>query len=123
MPKQVYILLIVMLGVFMTPVLSYACGTGSVKTEKSCCKKGTSQSVKMDCCETKQAHKDNSDEGCHGDCKNPYCNCPALNFSTTLSYISDSNGNISFFERQSIYHEETSTSSGFHSIWIPPKIG
>jgi hypothetical protein len=32
-----------MLGFFLTPTLTYACGKSAEKTEKSCCKKETSK--------------------------------------------------------------------------------
>ena len=62
MTRQISILLIVMLGFFLTPTLTYACGKPAEKTEKSCCKKETSKTEKKDCCES-HSQKDKNDEG------------------------------------------------------------
>ncbi|MBL0303766.1 MAG: hypothetical protein IPQ23_19045 [Cytophagaceae bacterium] len=44
MTKKFHILLIILtLGIFATPTLTYACGTKSDQTEKSCCKKSETE--------------------------------------------------------------------------------
>lgn len=111
-----------MLGFFLTPTLTYACGTNTEKTEKSCCEKGTSKTDKKDCCKKDHSQKDKNDDGCGGKCKNPSCHCPTLNFTIALPFVSELKHRISFVEKQSILYTETYISSGFHSIWLPPKI-
>ena len=122
MKKQLHILIIILtLGFFLSPTLSYACGT---KTEKSCCKKEkTSKTEKKDCCNNKQSKdKDNS---CGGKCG--YSNCTSstsVNCSLIECYeIEFKNNNLDFSEEKSkFYHSENLISSGFTSIWLPPKI-
>ncbi|MBP7642689.1 MAG: hypothetical protein KA767_05085 [Saprospiraceae bacterium] len=121
MTRQI-ILLIVMLGFFLTPTLTYACGKPAEKTEKSCCEKGVSISDKKDCCKT-HSENDNNNDGCEGKCGHPSCHCPITPLTIALPFVSKEKHNFYFVEKQSIPYTETYTSSGFCSIWLPPKIG
>ena len=98
-----------MLGFFLTPTLTYACGKPAEKTEKACCKKETSQTEKKDCCKS-HSQKDKNDDCCGGKCKNPSCHCPTAPHNIFLGKVT-------------IAYTETYISSGFRSIWLPPKIG
>lgn len=122
MTRQISILLIVMLGFFLTPTLTYACGKSAEKTEKSCCKNETSKSEKKDCCKS-HSQNDKNDDGCGGKCKNPSCHCPTTPPTIALPFVSKEKQNILFIEKQNIPYTETYISSGFLSIWLPPKIG
>ena len=123
MKKRLRIIIIILtLGFFMLPTLSYACGT---KTEKSCCKKETtSKTEKKDCCNGKQSKdKDNS---CGGKCGHSNCTSSStVNFSMISTYeINFKNNSFDFSEEKSkFYHSKTCISSGFYSIWLIPKIG
>ena len=63
MKKRLHIIIIILtLGFFLLPTLSYACGT---KSEKACCKNETSsKKEKKDCCNNK--HSKDKDKGCGG---------------------------------------------------------
>ena len=121
MKKRLYILIIILtLGIFTVPTLSYACGT---KTEKSCCtKKTTSKIEKKDCCKNKQSKEE--DNSCGGKCGHSNCTASTVNLSLISSYeIEFKNNNFDFFtKKQNFYHSETFISSGFTSVWLPPKI-
>lgn len=123
MKKRLHIIIIILtLGFFMLPTLSYACGT---KTEKSCCKKETtSKTEKKDCCNGKQSKdKDNS---CEGKCGHSNCTSSStVNFSIISTYeINFKNNSFDFSEEKSkFYHSKTFITSGFYSIWLIPKIG
>ncbi|WP_160373183.1 hypothetical protein [Flavobacterium hydrocarbonoxydans] len=119
------IIIILTLGFFMLPTSSYACGT---KTEKSCCKKETTKksekkSEKKDCCKNKDSKdKHNS---CGGKCGHSNCTpSTSVNFSIISFYeINFKNNSFDFSEEKSkFYHSKTFISSGFHSIWLIPKI-
>lgn len=121
MKKRLHILIILLtLGFFLSPTLSYACGT---KTEKSCCKKETtSKTEKKDCCKKKQSEdKDNS---CGGKCGHSNCTSSTINFSVILLYeIEFKNNNFSFSpEKQNFYYSKSFISSGYSTVWLPPKI-
>lgn len=122
MKKRLHLLIIILtLGIFTVPTLSYACVT---KTEKSCCaKKTTSKIDKNDCCKNKQS-KD-QDNSCGGKCGHSNCtSSTSINFSTISFYeIEFKNNNFDFStEKSKFYHSETFIASGFTSVWLPPKI-
>ena len=94
-----------MLGFFLTPTLTYACGKSAEKTEKSCCKNETSKSDKKDCY------------------KNPSCHCPTAPLTIALPFVTEMKYHNIFLEKVTIAYTETYISSGFRSIWLPPKIG
>jgi hypothetical protein len=110
-----------MLGFFLLPALGYACGT---KSEKSCCKKEiSSKTEKKDCCKNKQSKE--KDNNCGGKCGHSNCtSSTSVNFSIISFYeIEFKNNNFDFsVEKSKFYHSETFISSGFTSVWLPPKI-
>jgi hypothetical protein len=120
--KRLHILIIILtLGFFLSPTLSYACGT---KTEKSCCKKETtSKTEKKDCCNSRNSKdKDNS---CGGKCGHSNCtSSTSINFSLISTFEIDFNSiNLDFSsEKQKFYNTKTFISSGFSSVWLIPKI-
>lgn len=121
MKKQLRTIIIILtLGFFMLPTLSYACGT---KSESGCCKKETtSKTEKKDCCKNKQSKdKDNS---CGGKCGHSNCTSSSVNLSIISLYEIEFKNNIFDFsiEKPKFYHSETFISSGFTSVWLPPKI-
>ncbi|HRP91094.1 MAG TPA: hypothetical protein PKX92_13770 [Edaphocola sp.] len=121
MTRQISILLIVMLGFFLTPTLTYACGKPAEKTEKSCCKKETSQTEKKDCCKS-HSQDDKNDDDCNGQCGNHSCHCPTINITIALPFFPELNHSVFYAEKLSFFYTETHISSGFRSIWQPPKI-
>lgn len=121
MKKRLHILIIILtIGFFLLPTLNYACGT---KPEKSCCKKErTSKTEKKDCCQGK--HSKDKDNSCGGKCGHSNCTTSTVNFSLISFYeIEFKNINFDFSCKKSkFYHSETLISSGFTSVWLPPKI-
>jgi hypothetical protein len=120
--KRLHILIIILtLGLFLSPTLSYACET---KTEKSCCKKETtSKTEKKDCCNGRNSKdKDNS---CGGKCGHSNCTSSAsINFILISTFEIDFNStNFDFSsEKQKFYNSKTFISSGFSSVWLIPKL-
>ena len=112
-------ILILTIGLFL-PTSGYACGT---KIEKSCCKKEiSSKTEKKDCCKNKQSKdKDNS---CGGKCGHSNCTTSSVTFSLiSFNEIQFKNNNFDFsIEKPKFYHSKTFISSGFTSVWLPPKI-
>lgn len=122
MTKQIYILLIVVFGFLLTPTPTYACGKSHTKTEKTCCDKKTSQTKKNDCCKKEHSQSNHDNDGCGGKCGHSSCHCSGVNIAIALPFVSELKHTISFSEKQSILYTETYISSGFRSIWLPPKI-
>lgn len=127
MTKKFHILLIILtLGFVATPTLTYACGTNSTKSEKSCCKKDKSdKGEKKDCCKKNKSKKDTSDDGCDGKCNHKSCTCSTTHFAFNLPFSSEIKIKVFFDESKKLkfYENETYLSSGFYSIWTPPNIG
>jgi len=127
MTKKFLILLIILtLGFFATPTLTYACGTKSTKTERSCCKKSeTEKSNKNDCCKNHRSKNGKNDGGCGGKCNHKSCSCPTTNFAFALPFWTEIKVKIYFAESEKIknYYNENYLSDGFVSIWTPPNIG
>ena len=124
MAKKFHILLIILiLGFFATPTLTYACATKSDKTEKSCCKKDKSD--KKDCCKNHKSKNDKNDDGCVEKCKHPSCSCPVVNFAFNLPFSTGFKTKTCFSEGKKVksYYNETYHSFGFGYIWTPPNIG
>ncbi|HFG0566974.1 hypothetical protein [Flavobacterium psychrophilum] len=122
MKKRLHIIIIILtLGFFLSPTLSYACGT---KTEKSCCKKETtSKTEKKDCCKGK--HSKDEDKSCGGKCGHSNCtSSTSINFSLISFYeIEFKNNSFDFSaEKPKFHHSKTFISSGFTTVWLPPKI-
>jgi hypothetical protein len=124
MTKKFHIVLVmVVMGFFLTPALTYACG---MKSEKSCCNKEiSSKGDKKDCCKKDNDSKDKShDGGCNGKCGHSNCTTSSVQFSLAFFEIKFKNNNFDFSEKEQNYiHSETNLSSGFFSIWLIPKIG
>ena len=124
MTKKFHIvLLMVVMGFFLTPGSIYACG---MKSEKSCCKKEiSSKGDKKDCCKNDNDSKNKSHDGsCNGKCGHSNCTTSSVQFSLAFFEIKFKNNNFDFSEKKQNYiHSETNLSSDFFSIWLIPKIG
>ncbi|WP_395046160.1 hypothetical protein [Flavobacterium sp.] len=121
--KKFHILLIVVLGFFLMPAVTFACENNSSKHSSS---KETSSKMDKDDCYNNDGHsKTKNHEGCGGKCSHSKCGC-ASSCNTSVS-INELNFNRNIFnlftEKQNFYNYETSISSGFNSLWLIPKIG
>lgn len=115
-------------GLFLVPIEVSACVTSHtnhpkeiIKVEKSCCDDSSDghhnkQSCKKDCC------KDNAgDSGCSGNCGHNSCHSSSPTY--LIHGIQDSQKALLFGDKKSFpLYKQSYYSSGFHSIWQPPKI-
>jgi len=107
-------------------MVSYACGTKSGKTEKSCCEKNKSDKTdKKDCCKNRHSKNNNNNDGCEGKCKDASCSCPTVHFAFNLPCPTEISLKKRFAESKKIkfYDNDPCLSDGFYSIWTPPNIG
>ena len=121
MKNSLHILIIILtIGFFMAPTVSYACGT---KVEKECCSKVISSNTEMKYCCSNKDSKD-KDNSCEGKCGHSNCTTSTVILSIiSLNEIEFKSNNFDFSnERKEFYHSETFISSGFTSIWLIPKI-
>lgn len=122
MSKNLYILLLVVLGFFMSPTTAMACNQ---KGEMTCCaKKSTAKKEKKDCCSKKQSSKKESHDGCNGACKNITCGGSFVYLGMTNGIQLEFNNPLFDFstKKQNFYYSNIFVSSGYKSIWLPPKI-
>jgi hypothetical protein len=127
MTKKFHLLLIILtIGFFATPTLTYACGTKTTQTEKSCCKKAENEKDnKKDCCKESNSKSDKNNKGCDGKCGHSSCSCPSSNCAFVLSFWTTPRTKTYFVESKKIknHYNENYLSDGFISIWKPPNIG
>lgn len=105
------------------PALATAC---EMKSEKPCCNKEISSNAdEKECCKKNNDSKDKSHQGsCDGNCGHSNCTTSSVQFSVAFFEIKFKNLNFNFSEKeQNYFNSETNISSGFHSIWLIPKIG
>jgi exopolysaccharide biosynthesis protein len=127
MTKKFHIVfLLFTIGFFLIPALTYSC---EMSSKKSCCNKEmtSSDNKKMDCCKNSN-HSKNKDKdhdgGCNGKCGHSNCTTSTVKSSLAFFEIKFKNNNYDFSEKeQNYFNSETNISSGFHSIWLIPKIG
>ena len=129
MSSKIYILVVVTIGFFMIPSISFACGSGcsSKKTESkesfNSEKHSKHQATENGCCNNKNQSK--NDNGCSGKCKHNSCNCITPVLSLILPSFSELTINHFDFshKKKSFTFEKSNASSGFYYIWTPPNIG
>lgn len=119
--NKFHILVIVILGFFLMPTVTFACGSHS---EKDSCNKETSANTeKMDCCKNDNHSKNKKSDGCNGKCGHSNCVTTSTQFSVVFFEIQFNNSNFAFSEKKSNYfNSEDNLSSGFSSLWLIPKI-
>ncbi|MBX9448593.1 MAG: hypothetical protein KL787_02240 [Taibaiella sp.] len=121
---HISILTLFFLGFFLMPNQSYACSKKSTQTEQSSCSKEKSKkSEHKKGCKGKSCKKCKSDN-CGGGCSHSSCRCGASITSLSLPVIIELKAKNQFAasKKQKFGFKEAYYSSGFFSIWLPPKI-
>lgn len=117
MNSKIYILLLLVFSFLLGPTQSYA---AAMPAEMACCK---DSSTEMSCCkDSSSSSKDDMD--CGSSCENSSCVCPVISISPKV-LTSESENDIlylAFDKKQTYHYAEILISSGFRSIWLPPKI-
>ncbi len=122
MSKNLYILLLVVTGFLLSPTTTMACNQ---KGEMTCCaKKSISKKEKKECCSNKESSKKESHEGCNGACKSITCSSSFIYLGMINGIQLDLNNTLFGFytKKQHFYYSNIFISSGYKSIWLPPKI-
>jgi hypothetical protein len=121
--NKIYLIVFVLLGFFLMPGTTYACGSGS---DNHSCKMEMSSKTKMkDCCSKKSNSKESKDKGCSGKCGQSMCSVSSVNIGITSSIQYEIlNTAFSFSEKkQNFSHAISFPSDGYVSLWLIPKIG
>jgi len=125
--KNVCLIVLIIFGFFMMPEVTFACNSHSEK--KSCDKTASAKTEKMnccnmDCCKNDSHSKKNNHSGCNGKCGHYNCITTSTQFGAVFFEIDFKNNNFDFSEKkQNYFNSNTNLSSGFHSLWLIPKIG
>ncbi|MEO8253082.1 MAG: hypothetical protein ABI554_01750 [Flavobacterium sp.] len=120
--NKIYLILIVLLGFFLMPNASYACGSGSGKHS---CKMEMSSKTKMkNCCSKKSNSKETKEKGCSGKCGQSMCSVSPVNIGIVASNQYEIlNQSFSFLDKKQNFSNSISfTSDGYSSLWLIPKI-
>ena len=123
MTRSIYIALFTLFGFIMTPTTTYACGPKSENIEDTCSKQSNRDKEKNDCCDTEKGQCGDHGKDCEGNCGNPACHCPTNCTTSTIPFSDGFSGITIIVGKPNFYYQDTYCSSGFLSIWQPPKIG
>ena len=124
MNRFLYIVFFIWIVFFTNPTEIYACGSKSIKIEKTCCTEKVSniKDSKSSCNLTLVKDKENS---CNGKCGNSNCASTfSVYFSLFVYYeIEFIHKFFNFSTKKMLFHcPESLLSDGFASIWLIPKI-
>ena len=118
--KKAYYILIVLLGIFLMPSTTMACGNATKSKEMS-----THSNTKKSCCGTKSCSKNQKQKACNGKCGHSICS----NSSVSLSFLPTATfeNALQFFDfytkKQKFSASVSIPLDGFSTIWLIPKIG
>lgn len=122
MTRFFYIALFTLIGFVLTPTDTYACGSKSSETELSNKKNDKASLQKSDCCDKEKGQCGKHGKDCDGNCGNPACHCPTNCTNFTIPFFAQLSQAKVILNKSNFYYQETYFSSGFLSIWLPPKI-
>lgn len=124
--KRFYLFfLLIAFGFFLSPKDTYGCGTRSIKSQKTCCaKEKYSNKVKKSCCKKNNENDKNEKDGCGGNCCHRSCSCPTVQISFIIpnnTFIKNKS-NYFKFKKHPFAQKNILLTTGYYTIWIPPKI-
>lgn len=121
--KHICFVILLCLGFSLMPDKSYACAKEIDKSElNSCSKDQSSKAEKKNSCKTKSHQKDSVHHDCSGECIYNSCHCPASPLSIAVHLVTEIKNHNIFLEKLAIDYNQSYVSSGFRTIWLPPKI-
>lgn len=114
------------LGFLLMSSQSYACSKkGSAKEYNTCVKPSSKKSEDNHCCLKGTCEQNKHHRNCNGVCGHSACKCSTSISSLNLPIAIElaSNQHFSEIEKKKFGDQNEAGSSGFLSIWLPPKIG
>lgn len=120
--NKIYSIVLVLLGFFMMPSSTYACGSGS--GSHSCKMEMSAQTKKKDCCNKESNSKETKDKGCSGKCGQAMCSVSVVSVGIISAFQYDGLVAVGQFvaKKQNFSHSISFLSDGYSSIWLIPKI-
>ncbi|MEX0995841.1 MAG: hypothetical protein WDZ45_02185 [Flavobacteriaceae bacterium] len=122
MTRFFYITFFTLVGFIMTPTVTYACSSKSNETEISSNNSNKESLQKNDSCNKEKGQCGEHEKDCDGKCGNSNCHCPSSSISFTIPFFAQLSQTKIILSKPKFYYQETYYSSGFTSIWLPPKI-
>lgn len=121
--KKNYFTAFLLLGIFLMPASTFACGN-KYKSDHSSVEIASTK-TKKDCCGGVADHKDKKHPCCPNNGKDSKCICTSYSCVFLVFNEMDLPAvKFDFYnEKQKISHPEASVSSGFSSLYLKPKIG
>ncbi len=123
--KHISFVILLCLGFFLMPSISYACAKKAAKTEQvSCSKEQFQKAEHKSNCKDKSCKKCKDGHDCDGNCKHSSCRCSTSSSSLSIPIPTDLKLTTPFAEtkKQKFGFKQAYYSSGYYSIWQPPKI-
>lgn len=120
--NKIHIIVIVLLGFFLMPNQTYACGDNS--NNHSCKMEMSSKTGKKECCCKKSNSEKDKKDSCNGKCGQSMCSVSSVNIGVISSAHYEIPNKLFNFsvEKQKFYQTVACTSAGYYSIWLIPKI-
>ena len=123
--KYIIVFIFMGLGLLLVPGITYACAKKTVYHKQASCSKDDSKNEEQkDCCNTDSAKTDGHEQDCKDTCNHSSCRCSTPSTSLGLDTFNEFCTASHFTEtrKQKFCFRETYYSSGYLSIWLPPKI-
>lgn len=124
--KNISIAALFCLGFLLMSSQSYACSQKASAKEYDICVKPSSKKLEDNsCCQTGSCEKNKHHRNCNGVCGHSACKCSTSISSLNLPIAIElaSNHHFAELEKNTFGDQNDDGSSGFTSIWLPPKIG
>ncbi|MCW2120574.1 hypothetical protein [Flavobacterium sp. 7A] len=125
--KKIHIYIVVLLGIFMMPNSTMACGNKKEPIEQKECTKEkmkSHDSKKMDCCASNSKSKSDK-KSCDGKCGHSKCSTSSVQTIAFLAFDATIPFNCFDFSVQKLKIDQAVgfLSDGYSSLWLIPKIG
>ena len=123
--KYLSLLTIFTLGFLLIPNTSYACAKNVREmAPSSCSKKQDQHSPLKDLTKDKSCEKENQHKACDDQCKHSSCGCgtSAPSFGLHAVLTLHTKNHPSERTKQRFFFKHAHYSSGYFSVWLPPKI-
>lgn len=123
--KHISVVILLCMGFFLVPSISYGCAKKLAKTEQNSNSKDQFYKAEIkDCCKTKSCKRDKDHNDCSGKCKHSSCKCSTSSSSLSLPTLVNIKTENHFAEikTQKFGFKQAYYSSGYYSFWQPPKI-
>jgi len=121
MKLRFFIFTLFFLGLFCVPIKGYACATTKSVHKVTSTKCEPSKTQKQACCAD---HSNKKSDPCSGKCGSTKCltSCTTINLLLNTAFEFEVNTYVHFVQKTGFYYVDPYVSTGFFSIWLPPKI-